>query len=121
MLDEYELEPPDVLCRRRSTGTYGEQLAGSDHREADVAPSTDEADSPATSIAATKSPRAAAAAAAAARGILSQTSRTPWLRTPDGVPVRIDWPVLAPRVLMALGIWLGVTALVMRTTNQSRR
>jgi hypothetical protein len=28
--------------------------------------------------------------------------------------------VLAPRVLTALGIWLGVTALVMRTTHQSR-
>ena len=67
-----------------------------------------------------RSPRAAAAAAAAARGILDQTARTPWLRTPDGVPVRIDWPVLAPRVLAALGVWLGATAIVMRTTRQSR-
>lgn len=123
-LDNYELEPPKELCHARST--YAEQLLG----VSDGSPFTPEGTAVALNHSEVdpgtsgdndgiKSPRAAAAAAAAARGILSQTSRTPWLRTPDGVPVRIDWLVLAPRVLTALGIWLGLSALVMRATNRS--
>eukprot|EP01043_Picozoa_sp_COSAG02_P014683 COSAG02_NODE_609_length_19574_cov_18.178537_19_plen_288_part_00 len=140
VLDQYELEPPDELCRTRAicvegldggqtscssatvrtgvpaTGNVATAERDSNHNKS----STPDGSSSAT-LEATKSPRASAAAAAAARGILDQTARTPWLRTPDGVPVRIDWPVLAPRVLTALGIWLGATALVMRATNQSRK
>ena len=136
-LDQYELEPPDELCRTRATcargldggptssfSTTGVPVTGQVakvQRESNHNESSTSAGSSSPALEATKSPRASAAAAAAARGILDQTARTPWLRTPDGVPVRIDWPVLAPRVLTALGIWLGATALVMRTTNQSRK
>ena len=63
-----------------------------------------------------RSPRAAVAAIVS-DSVLGQEARTPWLRTPDGVPVRIDWLVLAPRVLLVLGAWLGATALVVRTTR----
>ena len=40
--------------------------------------------------------------------------RTPWLRTPDGVPVRIDWLVLAPRVGAVVGGWWLLGRLVGR-------
>ena len=44
----------------------------------------------------------------------ANAERTPWLRTPDGVPVRIDWLVLAPRVGAVVGGWWLLGRLVGR-------